>query len=34
MCSILGIFDLKQSSEELRPVALQMSRKQRHRGPD
>lgn len=34
MCSILGIFDLKQPSEDLRPIALQMSRKQRHRGPD
>lgn len=34
MCGILGIFDLKQPSEELRPQALTMSRKQRHRGPD
>jgi len=34
MCGILGIFDLKQSTDELRPQALQMSKKQRHRGPD
>ncbi len=34
MCGILGVFDLKTASEELRPQALQMSKKQRHRGPD
>jgi asparagine synthase (glutamine-hydrolysing) len=34
MCGILGIFDLKRSAEDLRGQALQMSRKQRHRGPD
>ncbi|HEY0750580.1 MAG TPA: asparagine synthase B [Chitinophagaceae bacterium] len=34
MCGILGIFDLKKNAEELRPQALQMSRRQRHRGPD
>lgn len=26
MCGILGIFDLKQSTDELRPQALQMSK--------
>ncbi|HEY1113937.1 MAG TPA: hypothetical protein VGE66_10255, partial [Chitinophagaceae bacterium] len=34
MCGILGIFDLKKPAEDLRPQALQMSRRQRHRGPD
>lgn len=34
MCGIVGIFDLKKNSDELREQALQMSRKQRHRGPD
>lgn len=34
MCGIVGIFNLKKQAEELRPQALQMSRKQRHRGPD
>ncbi len=34
MCSILGIFDLKTSAEELRPQALELSKKMRHRGPD
>lgn len=34
MCGIVGVFDLKKNSEELRGQALQMSRKQRHRGPD
>ena len=34
MCGILGIFDLKRSAEDLRGQALQMSRRQRHRGPD
>lgn len=34
MCGIVGIFDLKKSAEALRPQALSMSRKQRHRGPD
>ncbi len=34
MCGIVGIFDLKKNAEELRTQALQMSRKQRHRGPD
>lgn len=34
MCGIVGIFDLKKSADELRGQALQMSRKQRHRGPD
>ena len=34
MCGIVGIFDLKKKAEELRPQALNMSRRQRHRGPD
>ena len=34
MCGIIGIFDLKKNREELRSQALQMSKKQRHRGPD
>lgn len=34
MCGIVGVFDLKKKAEELRPQALEMSRKQRHRGPD
>lgn len=34
MCGILGIFELKKPSETLRSQALEMSKKQRHRGPD
>ncbi len=34
MCGIVGIFDLKTNAENLRSKALQMSGKQRHRGPD
>lgn len=34
MCGIIGAFDLKITSEELRPQVLQMSKKIRHRGPD
>ncbi len=34
MCGIIGIFDLKKNAEDLRGQALNMSRKQRHRGPD
>lgn len=34
MCGIVGIFDLKKTADALRPQALSMSRKQRHRGPD
>jgi asparagine synthase (glutamine-hydrolysing) len=34
MCSILGIFNIQANNAELRKQALQMSRKQRHRGPD
>jgi asparagine synthase (glutamine-hydrolysing) len=34
MCGIVGVFDLKKTAEELRPQALDMSRRQRHRGPD
>lgn len=34
MCGIIGVFDLKQSYEEIRPGILVMSKKLRHRGPD
>lgn len=34
MCGIIGAFDLKITSEELRPQVLRMSKKIRHRGPD
>ena len=34
MCGIIGAFDLKAKSEELRPQVLKMSKRIRHRGPD
>ncbi|MEX0291285.1 MAG: asparagine synthase B [Flavobacteriaceae bacterium] len=34
MCGIVCAFDLKQSTEILRPQLLEMSKKVRHRGPD
>ena len=34
MCGIVGIFNVKQQSGELRDKALRMSHKIRHRGPD
>jgi len=34
MCGIVCAFDLKESSEDLRPQLLEMSKKIRHRGPD
>ena len=34
MCGIVGIFNIKQQSHELRDKALRMSQKIRHRGPD
>lgn len=34
MCSIFGILDIKSDAQALRPVALEMSKKLRHRGPD
>lgn len=34
MCGIVCAFDLKESSESLRPQLLEMSKKVRHRGPD
>lgn len=34
MCGIIGIFDLKVPSADLRLQALEMSKKLRHRGPD
>jgi asparagine synthase (glutamine-hydrolysing) len=34
MCGIVGVFDLKEPAEKLRPQVLAMSKKIRHRGPD
>ena len=34
MCGIVGIFNIKKQSQELRSKALRMSQKIRHRGPD
>ncbi len=34
MCSIFGILEIKNNPESLRRTALEMSRCQRHRGPD
>ena len=34
MCGIVGIFNIKQQSDDLRVKALKMSQKLRHRGPD
>jgi len=34
MCSVLGIFEIEGAAENLRRPALQLSRRQRHRGPD
>jgi asparagine synthase (glutamine-hydrolysing) len=34
MCSVLGILDIKSDVDQLRKQALQMSKVQRHRGPD
>jgi asparagine synthase (glutamine-hydrolysing) len=34
MCGIVCAFDLKQSSDQLRPQLLAMSKQLRHRGPD
>jgi len=34
MCGIVCAFDIKESSETLRPQVLEMSKKVRHRGPD
>ncbi|ENM5894622.1 asparagine synthase B [Vibrio mimicus] len=34
MCSIFGILDIKTDAATLRSVALEMSKKLRHRGPD
>jgi asparagine synthase (glutamine-hydrolysing) len=33
MCGIVGVFDLKTASRQLRPQVLEMSKKLRHRGP-
>ena len=34
MCGIVGIFNIREQSDELRQKALRMSQKIRHRGPD
>ena len=34
MCGIVGVFDLKRDSKDLRTQVLEMSKKVRHRGPD
>jgi len=34
MCGIVCAFDIKQSTQELRPQVLKMSKRIRHRGPD
>lgn len=34
MCGIAGVFEIKESVEQLRPRMLQMAQKIRHRGPD
>ena len=34
MCGIVGIFNVKEQTSELRHKALKMSQKIRHRGPD
>ena len=34
MCSILGILDIQTDSRSLRDLALRLSKRQRHRGPD
>ena len=34
MCSILGLFDIPAGQRGLRGIALEASRRQRHRGPD
>ena len=34
MCGIVCAFDLKQSTDQLRPQLLAMSKQLRHRGPD
>jgi len=34
MCGIVGVFDLKKDSKDMRAQVLEMSKKVRHRGPD
>jgi asparagine synthase (glutamine-hydrolysing) len=34
MCGIIGVFDLKIDSQQVRPKVLEMSKTLRHRGPD
>lgn len=34
MCGFVGVFELKENIETLRPKALKMAKKIRHRGPD
>lgn len=34
MCGLVGVFDLKSKTDQIRPKVLEMSKKLRHRGPD
>jgi asparagine synthase (glutamine-hydrolysing) len=34
MCGFVGVFELKENAQELRPQVLKMSKRIRHRGPD
>ncbi|MBK9401355.1 MAG: asparagine synthase B [Bacteroidetes bacterium] len=34
MCGIVGVFDIKSNTADLRPRVLEMAKKIRHRGPD
>ncbi|MCB0396806.1 MAG: asparagine synthase B [Flavobacteriales bacterium] len=34
MCGFIGVFDLRQDAQALRPQVLEMSKRIRHRGPD
>jgi len=34
MCSVFGVLDIKTDPQQLREVALKMSKTMRHRGPD
>ena len=34
MCGIIGVFEIKNNANDLRPQVLEMSKKIRHRGPD
>jgi asparagine synthase (glutamine-hydrolysing) len=34
MCGIVGVFDIKSNTADLRPRVLEMAKRIRHRGPD